>query len=54
MTLAFMGRRWRHEAGEDSVFNTDSESIGSPAASGGGGARLRRAGADVGQGGEGG
>ena len=48
--LGFLGRRWWFGAGGDSVVNTDPESTEPPAASGGRGARLRRAGAAAGQG----
>ena len=47
---AFLGRRSRCGAGGDSVANTAPESTVLRAASGGGGGRLRRPGADAGEG----
>jgi hypothetical protein len=51
--LGFLGRRWRCRAGGHSVNDTGPESPVPPAAAGGGGAGLRPARADAGQGGEG-
>jgi hypothetical protein len=47
---AFLGRRWGCGAGRHSIRNTGLESPVPPAASGGGGAGLRPAGADAGEG----
>jgi hypothetical protein len=47
---AFLGRRSRCWAGGDSMGNTDPESTVPRAGSGGGGAGLRPAGADAGEG----
>jgi hypothetical protein len=47
---AFLGRRSRCGAGGDSVANTAPESTVPRAASGDGGGRLRRPGADAGEG----
>jgi hypothetical protein len=46
----FLGRRWWCGAGGDSVRNTDPESTVPPVAPGVGGGRLRRPGADAGEG----
>ena len=47
---AFLGRRSRCPAGADSMTKTAPESRVPRAASGGGGGRLRRPGADAGEG----